>query len=50
MNHNELLDQVSANLIREGGRLETRKSWLAIRNYLKQLSDEELKAILKDIA
>ena len=50
MNHKELVDQVSANLIRECGKLETRKSWLAMRNYLKQLSDQELKAMLKDIA
>ena len=50
MNHKELVDQVSANLIREGRKLETRKSWLAMRNYLLQLSDEQLKAILKDIA
>ncbi len=50
MNHKELVDQVSANLIREGRKLETRKSWLAMRKYLQQLSDEQLKAMLKDIA
>ena len=50
MNHKELVDQVSANLIREGGKLETRKSWLAMRNYLHQLSDEKLRAMLKDAA
>ena len=50
MNHKELVDQVSANLIKEGGKLETHKSWLAMRNYLLQLSDEQLKAILKDVA
>ena len=50
MNHKELVDQVSANLIREGGKLETRKSWLAMRNYLQQLSDEQLQAMLKDVA
>tara|TARA_Y100000589_G_scaffold315486_1_gene339092 strand:+ start:311 stop:463 length:153 start_codon:yes stop_codon:yes gene_type:complete len=50
MNHKELVDQISANLIRESGKLETRKSWLAMRNYLQQLSDEQLKAILKDTA
>ena len=50
MNHKELVDQVSANLIREGRKLETRKSWLAMRNYLLQLSDEQLKAIVKDAA
>ena len=50
MNHKELVDQVSANLIREGGKLETRKSWLVMRNYLQQLSDAQLKELLKDIA
>ena len=50
MNNKELVDQISANLIRESGKLETRKSWLAMRNYLQQLSDEQLKAILKDTA
>ena len=49
MNHKELVDQVSANLIREGGKLETRKSWHAMRNYLQQLSDEQLKAMLKEV-
>ena len=50
MNHKELVDQVSANLIREGGKLETLKSWLAMRNYLQQLSDAQLKAMLNDVA
>jgi len=50
MNHKELVDSVSANLIKNSGKLESRKSWLAMRNYLKQLSDEQLKAILKDAA
>ena len=50
MNHNELVDRVSANLIRDSGKLETRKSWLAMRNYLQQLSEEQLKAMLKEIA
>ena len=50
MNHKELVDNVSANLIKKGGKLESRKSWLAMRNYLQQLSDEQLRAILKDAA
>lgn len=48
MNNKKLVDQVSANLIKKGGKLESRKSWLAIRTYLEQLSDQELKEILKD--
>ena len=50
MNHKELVDQVTANLIREGGKLETQKSWLAMRNYLQQLSDEQLIEMLKEVA
>ena len=47
MNHKELVDQVSANLFRESGRIVSRNSWLAIRNYLQQLDDLQLKAMLK---
>ena len=50
MNHKELVDQVSAILIRECGKIESRKSWLAMRNYLHQLSDEQLRAMVKDAA
>jgi len=50
MNHKELVEQVSANLIRESGKLESRKSWLAMRNYLQQLSDEQLRTMIKDTA
>jgi len=50
MNHKELVDQVSASLIKKSGKLESRKSWLTIRNYLHQLSDEQLSAILRDSA
>ena len=50
MNHKELVDQVSTSLIKTSGKLESRKSWLAMRNYLKQLSNEQLNAILKDSA
>ena len=47
MNHKELVDQVSANIFRESGKIESRKSWLAMRNYLEQLNDLQLKAMLK---
>ena len=50
MDHKELVDNVSENLIKKSGKLESRKSWLAMRNYLQQLSDEQLRAILKDAA
>ena len=50
MNHKELVDHVSASLIKKSGKLESRKSWLAMRNYLNQLSCEQLKAILQDAA
>ena len=48
MNHKELIDQVSANLFKQSGKLESRRSWLVMRNYLKQLDSEQLKSILKD--
>ena len=47
MNHKELVDQVTSNIIRESGRIESRNSWLAMRNYLEQLDDLQLKAMLK---
>ena len=48
MNHKELVENVSANIIKKSRKLESHKSWLAMRNYLEQLNDEQLKAILKD--
>ena len=47
MNHEELVDQVSSNIFRESGKIESRNSWLAMRNYLEQLDDLQLKAMLK---
>ena len=48
MTHKELVDQVSANLFKQSGRLESERSWLAIRNYLEQLDTDQLKLILKE--
>ena len=48
MTHKELIDQVSANLFKQSGKLECRRSWLAMRNYLEQLDTEQLKSMLKD--
>ena len=48
MTHKELIDQVSAYLFKQSGKLETRRSWLAMRYYLEQLDIEQLKSILKD--
>ena len=48
MNNKELIDQISANLFKQSGKLESRRSWLAIRNYLEQLDSEQLKSMLKD--
>ena len=47
MTHKELIDQVSANLFKQSGKLERRRSWLAIRNYLEQLDTEQLKSMLQ---
>ena len=48
MTHKELIDQISANLFKQSGKLESRKSWMAIRNYLEQLDSEQLKSMLKE--
>ena len=48
MNHKELVDKVSANLFKKSGKLESQRSWLAIRNYLEQLDREQLKGLLKE--
>ena len=48
MNHKELVDQVSANLFKQCGKIESRNSWLAMRNYLDQLDDLQLLAMLQE--
>ena len=48
MTHKELIDQVSANLFKQSGKIESRRSWLAMRNYLEQLDREQLKLMLND--
>ena len=47
MNHKELVDQVSSHIFKENGKIESLNSWLAMRNYLEQLDDFQLKAMLK---
>ena len=48
MTHKELIDQVSANLFKQSGKIESQRSWLAMRNYLEQLDSDQLKLILKE--
>ena len=48
MTHKELVDQVSANLFKQSGKIESERSWLAIRYYLDQLDNDQLKLILKE--
>ena len=48
MKHKELVDQVSSSFFRQSGKIESRRSWLAIRNYLEQLDSEQLKVMLKE--
>ena len=48
MTHKELVDQVSANLFKQIGKIESERSWLAMRNYLEQLDSDQLKLILKE--
>ena len=48
MTRKELIDNVSANLFKQSGKLESQRSWLAMRNYLEQLDSEQLKSMLND--
>ena len=48
MTHKDLVDQVSSNLFKERGKIESQRSWLAMRNYLEQLDSEQLKLMLKE--
>ena len=48
MTHKELVDQVSGNLFKQSGKIESERSWLAMRNYLEQLDSDQLKLILKE--
>ena len=48
MRHKELVDQVSTNLFKQSGKIESQRSWLAMRNYLEQLDTEQLKLMLKE--
>ncbi len=48
MTHKELVDQVSANLFKQSGKIESKRSWLAMRNYLEQLDSDQLELILKE--
>ena len=50
MTHKELVDQVSANLFKKSGKIESRRSWLVMRNYLEQLDSDQLRRMLKDAA
>ena len=48
MTHRELVDQVSAKLFKQRGKIESERSWLAMRNYLEQLDSDQLNLILKE--
>ena len=50
MNHKKLVDKVSANIFNQSGKIESERSWLAMRNYLEQLDSEQLKLMLKEDA
>ena len=47
-NHKELVDKVSSKIFKESGRIESRNLWLAMRNYLEQFDELQLKVMLKD--
>ena len=48
MTQKELVDQVSASLFKQSKKFESKRSWLAMRNYLEQLNIDQLKSILKE--
>ena len=48
LTHKELVDQVSSNLFKQSGKIESERSWLIMRNYLEQLDSDQLKLILKE--
>ena len=48
MNHEELVDRVSAKIFKLSRKIDSLNSWLAMRNYLEQLDDLQLKAMLKE--
>ena len=48
MNHKELVERVSSSIFKKCGKIESRNSWLLMRNYLEQLDDLQLKAMLKE--
>ena len=48
MTHKELVDQVSANLFNQSGKIESQRSWIAMRKYLEQLDCEKLRLMLKE--
>ena len=48
MNHKELVDQVFVSCVRQSGKMESRRSWLAMRIYLEQLDIEQLKELIKE--
>ncbi len=48
MNHKELVDQVSVSFVRQSGKMESRRSLLAMRIYLEQLDIEQLKELIKE--
>ena len=48
MTHKELVDKVSSNLFKQSGKIESQRSWQAMRNYLEQLDSEQLKLMIKE--
>ena len=48
MNNKELVDKVSSNIFKKSGKIESLNSWLAMRNYLEQLDDLQLMAMLEE--
>ena len=48
MNKVQLIDLITSKLMNKCGKLESIKSWIAMRNYLEQLDEEQLKLLLTE--
>ena len=44
---NKLIEQIFAKIFKESGKLESRKAWQAMRDYLEQLNEDQLKALIE---
>ena len=44
---NKLIEQIFAKVLKESGKFESRKAWQVMRDYLEQLNEEQLRALIE---